>query len=57
MLITPAQFEDDLKYIIANVPDQAERHFTADELLCEVLESLGYEAGVKAFKEIKKGYL
>lgn len=31
-------------------------HIDADELMCELLESLGYREGVRYFKEMEKWY-
>jgi hypothetical protein len=36
--------------------DEEYSHIRADEILCELLTSLGYEDVVEAFKKIKKWY-
>lgn len=54
-IVTPADFEDRMKEI-ANRKDTEGRHVDADKLLCEVLNSLGYEAGVEIYEKIGKWY-
>lgn len=41
---------------IALEDDQEEAHIAADNLLCEVLKSLGYEALVEAYNKVSKWY-
>jgi len=36
--------------------DEESAHIAADSLLCEVLESLGYSAGVEVFRNADKWY-
>ncbi len=36
--------------------DEEESHPAADDLMCQLLSSLGYEAGVELFKESRKWY-
>lgn len=48
--ITPAQFEDEMNKIIA----EGFNIDRATELMLQVLETNGYSAGVKAFKEAGK---
>ena len=36
--------------------DEETRHIMADDLICEVLESLGYADGVNVFREMPKWY-
>jgi hypothetical protein len=36
--------------------DQEARHGDADDLMCEVLESLGYEIGTSIFRSMDKWY-
>lgn len=45
-----------MKKIAEEENDLDRVHGTADDLLCEVLRDLGYEAGVKIFEEIPKFY-
>lgn len=54
-LIMPAEFEKKMKEV-ESIGDIEDRHREADKLLCEVLESLGYAAGTKVFKEMRKWY-
>lgn len=55
--MTPEEFHDamislDLKF--GHDPEIA--HIKADELLCEVLESLGYGRGLRVYATMKKWY-
>ena len=52
----PAEFEKRMKEIAEIKHDDEGRHREADKLLCEVLDSLGYGAGVKIFEGIGKWY-
>ena len=55
--ITSADFLVEMNKLVNAYGEDAERfHFEADELLCEVLESLGYELGVQMFREKEKWY-
>lgn len=55
--ITPAQFEDEMLGLANRYYDSPEVfHIGADELICKVLKSLGYEAGIKIFTETRKWY-
>ena len=57
MPITPAEFEDKMKEIINdNSIDQELKHTAADDLMMEVLKSLGYEKGVQYFDAMEKWY-
>ena len=55
MPITPGEFEKRMKELDMG-GDCEGPHIDADKLLCEVLESLGYEGGVKIFKNMDKWY-
>jgi hypothetical protein len=52
---TPAQFAAAMRTISSD-SDQEGRHGDADELMCRVLESLGYSEGVTIFREMNKWY-
>ena len=55
--MTPAEFEDKMRIILRDDDNDLEMfHVRADELMCEVLRGLGYEAGVKIFEEHKRWY-
>ena len=57
MIITPAEFEDAMKKIAENETGNTEgAHIAADDLMCEILISFGYEAGVRLFKGMHKWY-
>jgi len=57
MIITPARFEDEM-IRISKIPgyDPEGKHGRADDLMCKVLDSLGYGAGVKIFQDMEKWY-
>ena len=57
MIITPARFEDEMKRI-SEIPgyDPEDKHVRADDLMCKVLDSLGYSVGVKIFQDMEKWY-
>lgn len=55
-MILAAEFERRMKEI-AEMKDIEDRHIKADNLLCEVLESMGYSAGTKIFREMRRGYV
>lgn len=59
-LITAAEFERKMKDIATSkgktMSDVSTRHEKADALLCEVLKSMGYDAGVKIFEDMVKWY-
>ena len=50
---TNGSYIDQAMYRAANISSS---HEEADDLMCEVLKSLGYEAGVKIFEEMTKWY-
>lgn len=54
-MITPAEFERMMKEL-ARSNDPEYSHGEADDLMCEVLEQLGYGAGVKVFDNMVRWY-
>ena len=60
--MTPAAFEDAMRDIVKGSEygdgkfSPETFHINADELMCKVLTSLGYEAGVKIFENTEKWY-
>lgn len=55
--MTPEEFATKIEAIRQEYKDDPEtRHAESDALLCEVLTSLGYEAGVKLFEQMPKWY-
>lgn len=53
-LITAAEFERRMKEISQDEDKSfGKKHAEADELLCKTLETLGYSAGVKVYKEME----
>ena len=61
-MITPAEFEDEMREIANKVTDvsvdyhEEEAHGAADDLMCEVLKDLGYTKGVEIFERMPKWY-
>jgi hypothetical protein len=54
---TPKDFAREMAAIChPNASDPEMDHVRADELLCEVLEQLGYGEGVAVFRDAKKWY-
>ncbi len=61
MIMTPEEFEERMKQLSAidsGYPgcDMEDRHREMDNLMCELLGSLGYGAGVEIFQETDKWY-
>lgn len=53
----PMVFEAKMKAIVDDKNmDFEQAHIAMDNLMCELLENLGYEAGIKVFKEATKYY-
>lgn len=58
-MIMAAEFERKMKDIVeecSHTRDTEKAHRDADKLLCEVLNSLGYSAGVDIFERMGKWY-
>lgn len=56
-MITPAEFERRMAEISEwNKNDPEKSHIDADDLMCEVLDHLGYSAGVAIFKKMRLWY-
>lgn len=53
--MSPEEFAEIMKRI-ASQSDEEERHKIADEFICDLLVSLGYEEGVSIFVEMHKWY-
>ena len=53
--MTPLEFANKMKEILLRKDPESE-HDKADDLMCEVLTSLGYKDGVKAFRESTRWY-
>ena len=53
--MTPEEFEKKMKECFDS-RDVEMNHADADDLMCELLENLGYEAGVKIFNSHAKWY-
>jgi hypothetical protein len=53
----PREFTERMKSIAEpHHADEEAQHGNADDLMCEVLRSLGYEEGVRLFEEMPKWY-
>lgn len=56
-IITPDEFRDRMYEIKEKNDGYPETmHIEMDELMCEMLKSLGYEGGVKIFEKQEKWY-
>lgn len=53
--MTPQEFKERMAEICA-AGDEEVRHAQADDLLCELLDQLGYGEGVKIFRHTSKWY-
>ena len=55
--MSPAEFSEKMWRIKIRRDSTPEYdHIDADELMCELLENLGYREGVRYFKEMEKWY-
>jgi hypothetical protein len=55
--MTPEEFKDKMKEIYNNDGGDHERsHSVADDLMCEVLSSLGYDDGVQIYAKLERWY-
>lgn len=52
--MTPEKFEEKMRSLISG--DEETDHCRADDLMCELLIYLGYQAGVKVFEDMDKWY-
>jgi hypothetical protein len=53
--MTPEEFAEKMR-VFADADDPEYSHIDADQLMCELLESLGYGDGVKIFREMTTWY-
>lgn len=57
MIMTPAQFEEKMTELKEKAPNDVEMaHYKADEIMCELLRSYGYDSGIDIFKSMPKWY-
>ena len=54
--MTPEEFAKRMREIFASGYDPERAHGDADDLLCEVLASLGYKEGVDTFRQATRWY-
>ena len=52
---TPKEFAEKM-YQLAGSGDEEADHVKADELMCQLLTSLGYGEGIKIFRDMDKWY-
>ena len=54
--MTPEEFAVRMREIANNTGDKEAAHCDADDLLCEMLNELGYGEGVRYFQAMEKWY-
>lgn len=52
---SPSEFEEQMKEL-AKHDNAAARHCDMDNLMCDILEKLGYQKGVEIFRRTHKWY-
>ena len=55
-LYTPEEFADAMRFLYLNDADEESRHISMDNLMCDLLVSLGYAEAVMIFKVTEKFY-
>ena len=55
IVLTPEEFKEQME-LIAKIKYAEDQHIKADDLICALLEGLGYQDGIKIFKEMEKWY-
>lgn len=56
-MILPKDFKEQMEQIEREYADDTEvAHAKADFLMCEILSEMGYQEGVKVFKDMPKWY-
>lgn len=54
---TPEEFKTEMKKILEQYEDDEEMfHVAADNYICSVMETLGFEEGIKIFENADKWY-
>jgi DNA-binding ferritin-like protein (Dps family) len=54
--MTPKEFAEKMKKIFKGDYSVGNAHEDADDLMCNLLKSLGYEEGIENFENAKKWY-
>ena len=54
--VSPDDFLKQMSLLQEDINDPENRHEAMDDLLCRVLDSLGYGEGVKVYKQSEKWY-
>lgn len=54
--LTPEEFEAQIKKEIETNTDSESCHAALDEMCCELLESLGYDAAMQLYRDAEKWY-
>lgn len=55
IIMTPEEFKNEMQKLDEN-GDTEVSHSNMDDLMCDLLESLGYKEGIKIFKASEKWY-
>ena len=55
-IYTPAEFAEEMEKLHRDNIDPEGSHVQADNLMCELLKSLGYGKGVEVFADMDKWY-
>lgn len=54
---TPEEFKNEMKKILERYEDDPEMfHAAADDYICSVMETLGFEEGIQIFENADKWY-
>lgn len=53
--MTPEEFRDKMRFI-ANISDPERAHYEADDLICCLLDDLGFGAGIEIYEKMEKWY-
>jgi len=54
-VLTPDGFKMEMRRL-SGCKDQEVRHQVADNVMCDILKELGYEEGVRIFRDMRKWY-
>ena len=55
-IFSPTEFEERMKDLATHQDDREYMHVDMDDLMCEILEKLGYEKGIETFRQTPKWY-
>jgi hypothetical protein len=54
--MSPDEFKSRMRWVYRTPVDVESAHIAADDLMCELLRSLGYGGGITVFEESPKWY-